>query len=277
MKAFAALVVPARSSRSRGGVSKRACRVLLAITLLAGTPALSHAFERDFHYYVIYLLLRARGYSAADSDQLAGFSQYIDDNAQTEPMLQTWAVRARFHFDDSAPNKATVPQGFGAGGQLSGAFERFRQNPATGKYHVGEVLHRLADSYPHAGFTAWWNSDINQRTGSWRPDIGHADAADDGHSPDRPYNTPDYALAAAAWLYQVLPAPVAPGRTVSWSELEPRLRAAFQANAESEKPLEARIREIQGVIADVVGDQDVQYDKKKFAAERREFEAELQP
>ena len=246
-----------------------------ALALCVATQSAT-AWEIDFHYYVVYLLLRARGYSAADSHQLAGFSQYIDDNKDTEPIFQPAGVRAKFHFDGSAENQATPKKGVDGQKQIADAFAKFASNPATGKFDVGAALHREADTFSHAGFTAWWNSAINRRTGSWfRPDIGHADDEDSGHRPDWPHRDPPNALAAAEWLYRAIPA--GGPAVVPWEELRAELKAAFDAvpsgKTESAKFRVPLIRAI--TTKRFTDDPNVTYDVNEFDQQSDAFEKEL--
>lgn len=241
---------------------------LAALVLCAGAPV-AHAWEVDFHYYVIYLLLRARGYSTEDSNQLAGFSQYIDDNAFTEPMFQFPPKRGKYHFDGSGPEKATERMGVDGATQIADAFKKFRANPTTGKFHVGVVLHRLADTFSHAGFTAWRNKLINRREGSWRPYIGHADAPEKGHQPDLPHLNQQAALAAAEWLHLAIPD--GDGPKVSWSALKNDLDDTFG----SLKTREERVKRVQQLIEKHTNDKNVNYDEEKFAEQSDEFQKEL--
>jgi hypothetical protein len=76
---------------------------LLMIVLL--TPSICCAYQEDFHYYVIYFLLRSKGFDANASHQIAGFSQYVDDNRKTEPIYQ-WPSTRR-NFISSIPHEHT--------------------------------------------------------------------------------------------------------------------------------------------------------------------------
>lgn len=250
-------------------------RAIVGALVLSFTTQCTTAWEIDFHYYTVYLLLRARGYSTNDSQQLAGFSQYIDDNAYTEPMFQPYEMRAKFHFIGSAENQATVHGGEDGQKRITEAFDRFAANPDTGKFHVGAALHLMADSFSHATFTAWWNSAINRREDSWlRPDIGHADAYDNGHRPDWPHRDSTNALAAAHWLYEAIP----PGKLeqVPWEKLNDELKAAFSATpSDGVKPAEFRIPLITKIITNHFSGDKPNYAAKNFDNQYKAFKQEM--
>ena len=230
------------------------------------------AYELDFHYYTVYLLLRARGYSAQVANDLAGFSQYVDDNGQTEPLYCSFETRARFHFAGSDAETATEQDLLEARIELTGAFALYTAGRSTGRFRVGAALHLLADTFSHAGFTAWLNRSINCREHSFRPCIGHADANQSGHAPDYPYVEVAKAISAAESIYNTIP-PGPETAKLPWTSLEPDLEAAFiQASRKSNAVLRAEA--IQAVIRRLLNE-TVTYDKARFKHEQREFNAAL--
>src|SRR3954447_5555687 len=107
--------------RESRGHRRRWVTACFAVALLGHTVDCG-AYEVDFHYYTIYLILRAKNYPPAAADQLAGFSQFVDDNWATEPLFTFPAKRARFHFAGSGPNVATVANVTNARVKVSAAF-----------------------------------------------------------------------------------------------------------------------------------------------------------
>ena len=233
----------------------------IVITLL-GYAVDAGAYEVDFHYYVVYLILRARNYPPATADQLAGFSQFVDDNSATEPLYTFSANRGRFHFAGSGPEVATVANVQDARDQVSRAFAEYAAGQANGKYLVGAALHLMADTFSHATFTAWWDRRINRRLGSWRGYFGHADTEEAGHAPDRPYNQVKTALAAASAIYALVP-PVPGGATVPWSTIDAQLAPVFASQTPTVPSLSVRIQKIRDVLKRQF--EDARYTKAKFA------------
>jgi len=250
-------------------------RVALAMIVGSWMVPPAQAWEIDFHFYTIYLLLRARGYSHQDSNDLAGFSQYVDDNAETQPIFQYSDRRAKFHFDGSEKELATAKGGKNGEKRIAAAFEIFRTDRVTGRYRVGGILHLEADSFSHAGFTAWWNHQINRRENRFLvPAIGHADAPDKGHRGDWPHRDLKNALEAARWLYDAIPP--GPGPVLSWDQVEADVRAAFTpAPGQTDLVLDERIERIRGRIQGHWSD-PVEYKKSTFAAESEAFVAALE-
>ncbi|WP_176014026.1 DUF6765 family protein [Victivallis sp. Marseille-Q1083] len=105
------------------------------------------------------------------------------------------------------------------------AFRAYEEGGFGVTVRLGACLHAYADSWGHEGFTAWWNSSINRRTGSMRPNIGHADAADGGSAPDYPYNDVDKALEAAKAIFDKIPDKC--GCPANWEDYENHLRSLF--------------------------------------------------
>ena len=120
---------------------------------------------------------------------------------------------------------------------------------------IGVLLHTYADTWSHEGFTAWHTSVANRRTGSWRPNIGHADTHEGGHEPDRPYNDVDKALEAALVIYELIPNRSS-GTALSRAAIERDLRRAFSYRQADEG---LRIQNFQALIKHRFGD-NARYD-----------------
>jgi hypothetical protein len=177
-------------------------------------------YSIDFHYYVIDYILRSLGYSAADAHNVARWSQYVDDASETEALRvfdfsgNAEQTRADFHFFGSTPTSATVMNDPNARNQLVGATGQFYAAYRPGQQidqfraaQLGRWLHTYADTFSHAGFAAWHNDQINGRTGSARPNTGHADATNGGHSPDMislNQDNHDTAVLAIQNIYDIL-------------------------------------------------------------------------
>jgi hypothetical protein len=222
-------------------------------------------YETDFHYYVVYYLLRAACFTAEEADILAGFSQGIDDNDDTEPVRTVPAVRAFYHFAGSTPKSPTRRDDPGARSQLKRAFSRCACDPIQFNriaYNVGAALHVYADTFAHEGFTAWHNSSINRRTDNGWPDVGHADAAEGGHAPDLPYLDRSKALEAAQKIYSLIPdrCSCVGDTRAPWETLKPQLEAAFVA----ERDLNKRIHSVSQLIQKAFSDAPI-YDESRYS------------
>lgn len=250
---------------------------LLGLVLAGIAMPTAQAYEEDFHYYVVYYVVRARGYSPAQANELAGFSQYVDDNRRTEPIWTYSSRRARFHFAGSDPDKATTRNEASARERVRVAFELYLKDDPGGKYLAGVALHLLADTFSHESFTAWHNARVNERL-RWFPfPIGHADTAECGHFPDRIYNNSTGALAAAYALYKLIPpaAPQAPVR--EWLSVQEPLALTLEHQRDGfadEIGLHNRITRMRALIKKTFGESP-EYQKSEFAAERDNFEASV--
>ena len=216
-------------------------------------------------------MLRCKGFDSAVSNQLSGFSQYVDDNARTEPIYCWPSTRAKFHFVGSNSNTATKRNDSTAQADLTEAFGQWLSGDPAAKYRVGWKLHLFADTFSHEGFTAYWNNKINEREGSLRPRMGHADAPEDGHAPDRPYNDPTRAVEAATAIYRAIPSR---GEVagVCWDAIRPELEIIFDGKSNGgHRGLTERVAALQALIAKAFSEHPV-YDRREFAKERKEFE-----
>jgi RHS repeat-associated protein len=208
-------------------------------------------YEKDFHFYAVYFLARAAGFSSAQSKMLAWASQYVDDCALTSPddlsqfvkhyRRSTLTLRA-FHF--LSPRRGLTPVRRANGI----AFLNLRRAKGTHTLiALGMALHSWADTYAHEGFVGVHSDEINMRTGSARPNIGHADASEHGHFPDRPYHNVRKALAAAKSVFQVLRSAATErglAQTDSWNTIRPHLEQLFRFQA----PLDRRVRRWQAFV-----------------------------
>lgn len=232
-------------------------------------------YDRDFHYYVIYLLLRAKCATRAEANTIAGFSQYVDDSGATEPMWNSKSVRAQWHFPGSGPNAATQRDNVVARSAVQAAAADFTAGKTDAAIRLGAYLHTYADSYAHEGFTAWHNTDINRRTGSWRPNTGHADADLGGHEPDLNYLHVDRTLATAKAIFELLPNRCCPANQgLTWERVERLLRIGISepSDAGANDVREARIRRL---IQDAFGGNPPQYEESTFSDLDTRFRAAL--
>ena len=181
--------------------------------------------------------------------------------------------RAEHHFVGSEPNKATQRNNVEASARVKEAWSKYESGDRYGAYYVGDALHGYADTFSHEGFTAWHNDEINKRTGSGRPNTGHADAEDGGYRPDRPYNDVKKAIEAAKGIYDLIP-DAKGGKVLPWSEVEKDLTKAFSFDPKEEDPGRNemdRIINMRDVTQERFGERPL-YSKSKFDSERRTFE-----
>jgi hypothetical protein len=220
----------------------------------------SGLYELDFHFSAVYYILRAKGFTSREANQVAGFSQGVDDNPATEPLWTSAENRAKFHFSGSGPEQATIRNDPTARANVVAALKNLSGKPVSEKQAraLGGALHTYADTWSHEGFTAWHSDKLNRRTGGWRPNVGHADAAEGGTAPDRPCNDVEKALEAARNIYDLLPSR---GKTVPWQEVEKDLRAAFSLQNQKEKE---RADQLNKRSREKFGDENVSYEKALF-------------
>lgn len=197
----------------------------------------SGLYEQDFHYNVIYHLFRAKCWDKKSAETIAFWSQYMDESIHTEPLANSvnYEKNSHNHFPGSDESTATVANDPKARGAAQVAIDAYvtGRTGAEGMMSIGTKLHIFADSFSHAGFTAYHSDAINRRTGGLRPNVGHADAPQGGHAPDRPYNNSAAALAAAKAIYDLIPEMCCNGRTAtSWSSLSTRLLAVFNVQSD---------------------------------------------
>jgi hypothetical protein len=93
---------------------------------------------------------------------------------------------------------------------------------------------------------------------------------EEGHAPDRPYNAPSEALRAAKTIYELIPR--AFGKMLSWEDIEPELKRAFDDSEHGN--IVARINNLRRLIGiQFNNEEEVQYNKIKFSNKRRAYEA----
>ena len=200
----------------------------------------SGLYSRDFHYYVVYLMFRAKGWKPEYSHRVAGFSQYVDDNPETSPWdgyihaathrnFSNMSLMVNVHFWGSGPDKAVVRDPADLRARVTKAIASSTSNPEDLYLaaYAGIALHAYADTWAHEGFTPWQNNKINLRTGSYRPNRGHADTTEGGHYPDNPYNDIPRAIEAAKAVYDLIPE--GPGNVTSWDRLQPALERGYKS------------------------------------------------
>jgi len=257
-----------RTTAGTRGRVRIACGVIALALLFSADAA---AYEIDFHYYVVYAILRAKGYSPAEANRIAGFSQFVDDNPATEPIYTNAQNRKTFHFDGSDSDRPTTRGYEQTQEDVRVAFAGYLARPGepTTIYRLGQLLHLLADTFSHDSFTAWWNPRVNC------PDsavplvcTGHSNTPERGHAPDRPYNNEEKALAAARSIYDL--APAAPGAIVRpWADLESGLLTAMKRNTAATAEIEyrtIRMRDLMQLFGDAPG-----YNKRLFREETDAF------
>ncbi|MEK7996719.1 MAG: DUF6765 family protein [Planctomycetota bacterium] len=254
-------------------------RIATAAVFMLAWAADATAYEIDFHYYLVYAVLRVNGYSAHDADRFAGFSQFVDDNPATEPLFTNAENRREFHFAGSGDRAATQADVMCIGTtpkrSLIGAFQDAQRRVGDGEYVAGQLLHLVADTFSHDKFTAWRSVRINCWAWGWRhwpvPCTGHSNTAEGGHAPDRPYNDVNRALAAAECIYQLTTPTAPPASAVSWFAVKADLGAAMTPSSASGRSLKIRVYKLRDVIKRWFGEDPV-YKKATFKHETNEFD-----
>ncbi|WP_051534280.1 DUF6765 family protein [Desulfitibacter alkalitolerans] len=170
--------------------------------------------DKEFHYYITYLVALRAGFSSTNSYLLAYSSQYVDDNdiifeinigspnyysnyiSQTinilKPKNRLFRIYPLFHFipgeplEDNARRKDgklhtlnTTPDSNNARKILELAFN------SRNIYRIGIASHAFVDTWAHQNFTGYYD-EFNAMKNLLQkplPRIGHAGA---GHKPDRP-------------------------------------------------------------------------------------------
>jgi len=238
-------------------------------------------------------LLRAKGWSAAEAEPVATYSQYVDDFPtwgdaptvgamalyETEPAVRNllYGINADFHFYGSS--QTTVTEAGNCTKKLKGALENYKEKNGGEEAAalVGRWLHTFADTFSHQLFTAY-TSENNKRKGygfpyNSAPPMAHAQA---GHDPDLPYMHLATAIETAKAIYDLLPPR---GAVREWSDVEKDLtkvltdpKTTFVVVSEEffsgshtfvfEYTLNRRVDALKSLIKATFGD-DVTYDKKK--------------
>ncbi len=158
-------------------------------------------YQTDFHFYVVYYAaFRALG-DESRATTIAWASQYVDNSPLTQPVPNGWRfgspllesfqedVLRPFHFlgIGKAP---TFP---GLDNPLSHyLFDQVASAPDD--VQLGVLLHAFADTYSHAGFSAFSSDENECGVFNILPQIGHGECLT---APDEPYQRPALAAAAA--------------------------------------------------------------------------------
>lgn len=213
-------------------------------------------WEKDFHYNVIYLLMRLKCWTPDEAAKVAKASNEIDRNPATDPrkLGEQIAVNhpfaringkaaaaeaaaaqnlADYHFPGSTANTPTHANDQNSGNQAGMAFLAGDLDGA------GRWLHTYADSWSHDGYTAYYNPNVNSRAGDLPlPPVGHGRA---GHTPDIPYLHVAEAVAAAKHIFDLIPSHCKCGRDVPWDVIAPLLGGAFSYRGNpQDKPLDEK-------------------------------------
>ena len=169
--------------------------------------------NKEFHYYITYLIAARAGLSPGEAFKVAYSSQYVDDNdivfkirnpqgeaytnyiSQTlnilKPKMELFRIYPIFHFIPGEPNAVagrrrdgklhylnTTPDSHNARAILTQALD------SGNLYQIGIAIHGFADTWAHQNFTGYYDA-FNAMKGPRNraaPRIGHAGA---GHRPDR--------------------------------------------------------------------------------------------
>jgi RHS repeat-associated protein len=233
-------------------------------------------YSTDFHYYVIYYLLRAKSFSAQSADAIAGYSQFVDDYAKTKPTTQytNTAMMEHFHFRGSSATAGVMAGNQLATTDLQQAIRDYQAGGAGTTARLGARLHTFADTFAHAGFTAWENQTINARPGvsylghKGAQTIGYIGHVDAYTIPDNPASSVANALEAAHQIYNMLPNGKAvmmsgifgPWQERSWDDIRQDLTRVFTGASSSDA---SRITAMQTLIQERFGERPV-YDAEIF-------------
>lgn len=230
-------------------------------------------YQVDFHYYVIYFLLRAKCFTPLEAGTIAGYSQYVDDSPLTAPISNTaygkYERVREFHFPGSSANAGTrANDAYARGLVLAAANE---PPSALASIRLGAALHTYADTWSHKGFTID-ASNINKCSSrepgepfdEMRRDVaeyvigarGHIDCSVAGTAVDLPARNIPKALDAANNIYALLPNKCSgQGCGLSWPEVKRELELAIADGATLGDS--ARSDEIRAAIRRRFGDSPV--------------------
>ena len=146
--------------------------------------------QKDFHFYLTYVLSRKVGISVKDAEKIAWANQYTDDLTEADlhgiqtqsAILGNWADRqiqlsvlVPFHFIPGADPKhpwMTTRNNFRA--------KHLVETALSDIFHLGIALHGLQDTFSHEKFSGW-QEDFNACY-PWYyieshiiPNVGHAE------------------------------------------------------------------------------------------------------
>lgn len=172
--------------------------------------------DKEFHYFITFILCRKAGFNENDSFKIAYSSQYTDDNNYhyhvnfkdgnsyinqisqtldiTKPSEKRKTVYPLFHFIPCGEEDkdaccfncgdkdvfVTIPYSQNAQFILNAALE------SEDLYRIGIAIHAFADTWAHQNFIGYKDK-LNAQKGIGRliPNIGHADFF---HEPDKIHN-----------------------------------------------------------------------------------------
>jgi len=223
--------------------------------------------QKDFHFYVTYVLARKAEYSADDAATVAWANEYTDRQTdediyeiQTQcPKIDRWddpqiqfTVLVPFHFipgnDEEWPWKTT--QNSPRAQRLVRAAEKSQD-----LCRLGIALHALQDTFSHQGFSGWRE---NQNScypwyylRSAMPNVGHAEMLAMPDMVDRVWYDPregnkridnrKRALAAAqATLRSLLSARGHGWSATTWSGIKQELSTIFKLGDYAQRKVELR-------------------------------------
>jgi hypothetical protein len=114
-----------------------------------------------FHYFAVKTLARRASFSELDVQQIATFSQYIDDY---NPYIRHYYSNIPQSLKDSV--KYDLYNGSYASNHLADAIGRYRAattdtDKSRGLMYIGMTLHTFADTYAHqlfSGLSEWANN-----------------------------------------------------------------------------------------------------------------------
>jgi len=230
-------------------------------------------YDEDFHYYAVYFVLRAKGFSAKEAHAIAGYSQYNDDNDWTEPLFCGIEKRHRFHFaskDVTVPTQRDEP---GARNNLKEQWKNYINSSISGATELlGAALHTYADTWSHEGFSAQYDPKVNK--GDF-PQIGHAGM---DHIPDEPAQDPKKALDALKHIYDLTPDKE--GEVYfTWEQIKDDVYDTFEQFCDSdlshEEQVAQRVYEWKTLIRKYFGKDEISYNKDDFEPFKNKFEKAL--
>ncbi len=200
-------------------------------------------YDADFHFFVIYYLLRAKAFCPGVAYQIAYYSENVDDTPSTDPMRLGMAVitgqagaaatLAQYHFSGSTPTSGTYLNEPTAHARAANALRLpMGSDDMIDTMFAGSALHTFADTFAHNGFTAYKNLGLNGpgTHNLLKPNaagvfvgaitlspVGHLMY---GHAPDQPFQLQGTALNAAKSIYDLIPDQVGCcGPVLPWSAI----------------------------------------------------------
>jgi hypothetical protein len=170
--------------------------------------------DKEFHFYITYIIAQRAGFSDGDSYKIAYSSQYTDDNKTkffisgsdpdpfeayisqtidiTQPQTTLMRIYPAFHFMPGAEQDLFASSAYRHDGKLhllntipnnSNSIKVLRDAMGTGNlYRIGIAVHMYADTFAHQNHLGY-NDSFNSLIGLSPLNIGHAEA---GHKPDWP-------------------------------------------------------------------------------------------